>query len=58
MIIECPLNRQYHDHRDVIITSQMAVSNNFVNNRYYDEQKSRNVRIMESDGLEMTMSEK
>ena len=29
-----------------------------VNNRYYDEQKSRNVRITKSDGLEMTISEK
>ena len=30
MIIECPLNGQYHDHRDVILTSRMAVSNNFI----------------------------
>ena len=30
MIIECPLNGQYHDRRDVILTSQMAVSNNFL----------------------------
>ena len=29
VIIECPLNGQYHDRRDVILTSQMAVSNNF-----------------------------
>ena len=29
-----------------------------VNNRYYDDQKSINVIITESDGLEMTMSEK
>ena len=29
-----------------------------VNNRYYDKQKSRNVRKMENDGLEMTISEK
>ena len=57
MIIECPLNGQFHDCRDVIITSRMAVSF-LVNNGYYDEQKSRNVIIMESEGLEMTMSEK
>ena len=30
MIIECPLNEQYHDLRDVILTSQMDVSNNFI----------------------------
>ena len=30
VIIECPLNGQYHDRRDVIITSRMAVSNNFI----------------------------
>ena len=30
VIIECPLNEQYHDRRDVILTSQMAVSNNFI----------------------------
>ena len=30
MIIECPLNGQFHDRRDVIITSRMAVSNNFI----------------------------
>ena len=30
MIIECPLNGQYRDRRDVILTSQMAVSNNFI----------------------------
>ena len=64
MIIECPLNGQYHDRRDVILTSRMAVSNNFItvtviqNIRYYDEQKSRNVRITKNDGLEMTISEK
>ena len=45
VIIKCPLNGQYHDPRDVIITSRMAVSNNFV-------------IITESDGLEMMMSEK
>ena len=28
------------------------------NNHYYDDQKSRNVILTESDGLEMTMSEK
>ena len=30
MIIECPLNGQYHDRRDVILTSQMGVSNNVI----------------------------
>ena len=30
VIIECPLNGQYHERRDVILTSQMAVSNNFI----------------------------
>ena len=30
VIIECPLNGQYHDRRDVILTSRMAVSNNFI----------------------------
>ena len=30
VIIECHLNGQYHDHRDVILTSRMAVSNNFI----------------------------
>ena len=30
VIIECPLNWQYHNCRDVILTSQMAVSNNFI----------------------------
>ena len=30
VIIKCPLNGQYHDHRDVILKSQMAVSNNFI----------------------------
>ena len=30
MIIECPLNGQYHDRRDVILTARMAVSNNFI----------------------------
>ena len=30
VIIECPLNGQYHDRCDVILTSQMAVSNNFI----------------------------
>ena len=30
VIIECPLNGQFHDRRDVIITSRMAVSNNFI----------------------------
>ena len=30
VIIECPLNGQYHDRRDMIITSRMAVSNNFI----------------------------
>ena len=30
VIIECPLNGQYHDRPDVIITSRMAVSNNFI----------------------------
>ena len=29
VIIECPLNGQYHDRRDVILTSRMAVSNNY-----------------------------
>ena len=30
VIIECPLDGQYHDRRDVILTSRMAVSNNFI----------------------------
>ena len=30
VIIECPLNGQYHDRRDVILTSRMAVSNSSV----------------------------
>ena len=30
VIIEWPLNGQFHDRRDVILTSQMAVSNNFL----------------------------
>ena len=30
MIIECPLNGQFHNRRDVIIMSRMAVSNNFL----------------------------
>ena len=30
VIIECPLNGQFHDRRDVILMSQMAVSNNFI----------------------------
>ena len=30
VIIECPLNGQYHDRCDVILTLQMAVSNNFI----------------------------
>ena len=30
MTIECPLNGQYHDRRDVILTSRMAVGNNFI----------------------------
>ena len=30
VIIDCPLNGQFHDRRDMIITSQMAVSNNFI----------------------------
>ena len=30
VIVECPLNGQFHDRRDVILTSQMAVSNNFL----------------------------
>ena len=30
VIIECPLNWPFHDRRDVIITSQMAISNNFI----------------------------
>ena len=30
VIIECPLNGQFHNSRDLIITSQMAVSNNFI----------------------------
>ena len=30
VIIECPLNWQNHDRRDVILTSRMAVSNNFI----------------------------
>ena len=30
VIIECPLNGQYHDRCDVILTSQMAVSNNLI----------------------------
>ena len=28
--IECPLNGQCHGRRDVILTSQMAISNNFL----------------------------
>ena len=53
VIIECPLIWQNHDRRDVILTSRMAVSNiRFeANNRYYDEQKSRNVRITKNDGF-------
>ena len=30
VIIECPLNGQFHNRGDVIITSWMAVSNNFI----------------------------
>ena len=30
VIIKCPLNGQYHDRCDVILTSPMAVSNNFI----------------------------
>ena len=30
VIIECTLNGQFHDRRDVIITSRMAVNNNFI----------------------------
>ena len=30
VIIECPIEGQYHDRRDLIIMSQMAVSNNFI----------------------------
>ena len=30
VIIECPLNWQYHDRRDVRITSRMAVSKNLI----------------------------
>ena len=29
VIIECPLNGQFHDRRDVILTLRMAVNNNF-----------------------------
>ena len=29
MIIEWPLNKQFHDHRDMILTSRMAVFNIF-----------------------------
>ena len=61
MIIECPLNGQFHDRRDVILTSRMAVSNNFltvtvffVKSCFYDVQKSRNVIMTESNDLEMT----
>ena len=59
VIIECPLNEQYHDRRDVILTSGMAVSNNFfiVKSCYYDDQRSINVIITENDDLEMMVSE-
>ena len=30
VIIECPLNGQNHDSRDVIPTSGMVISNNFI----------------------------
>ena len=45
VIIEWPLTGQFHDRRDVILTSRMAVSNN------------RNVTITENHDLEMTVSE-
>ena len=43
VIIEWPLNGQFHNRRDVILTSQMAVSSFIVKSRYYDDQKSRNL---------------
>ena len=66
MIIECPLNGQYHDRHDVILTSRMAVSNNLfthyfsvniLKSGYYDDQRSINVIITKNDDLEMTLSE-
>ena len=63
VIIEWPPNGQFHDCGDVILTSWMAVSNIFlrmaviVKSRYYDNQKSRNVRITENRDLEITVSE-
>ena len=30
VIIECHLNGQYHNRCDIILTSRMAVSNNFI----------------------------
>ena len=65
MIIEWPLNGQYHERRDVNITSRMVVFRFPSNNDRY--LKCRNfvilikeipsVIIMESDDLEMTVSE-
>ena len=58
MIIECPLNGQYHDHRSDTVTVTECSHILKLLKLNYDEQKSRNVIITESDGLEMTMSEK
>ena len=58
VIIQWPPNGQFHDRGDMILSSWMAVSNIFltmaviVKSCYYDDQKSRNVIITESNNLE------
>ena len=62
MIIKWLLNGLFHECCDVIITPQMVVIRFPFNDgrylKYYDDQKSRNVIITESNNLEMTVSEK
>ena len=65
MIIKWPLNGLFHDRCGVIIMSQMVIIRIPSNDGHYlkcwnfdyDDQKSRNVKIMERNDLEMTVSE-
>ena len=71
MINQCPLNDLSHDHLDVILTPRLAVINiselhyffiipylqhSKVKSCYYDDKKSSNLKLMEINDWEITVS--
>ena len=58
IIIECPLNRQFHDHVIVIMSSrQIFIKNNLLAKiHYYHDKQVRNIKLTENKDLDITMT--